>query len=203
MGELASIYGEQGFQAGEQEPMQDMGSLLPIGWLAVGIDKAEIKPTKGGDGKYLAVDFVLIGEVQKGRHAFNNFNIQNPNQQAMDIAQRELGALSVACGIPILRDEEELIGCMLMIRNRISPAAKNKSGKDENAVAAYAVSGAHPEVVLTQATAPVQQTAPPPAQQQANTAVQNPAPTAVGTQPAFVPPVPAPATGAKKRPWEK
>jgi len=73
-------------------------SLLPAGDYAIHCVSIELKPTKDGQGQYIAAQFeVLSGEYAK-RRIFQNFNIKNKNQQAVEIALRSIKQWVKACG---------------------------------------------------------------------------------------------------------
>ena len=75
---------------------------IPPGWYAVEIDKAEVRDTKAGTGS-TSLELVVLDEAHEGRRVFAQINLSNPNQQAVEIGQRELAALAMACGVPALR----------------------------------------------------------------------------------------------------
>lgn len=86
------------FNTDDHEEMKGF-EPLPIGVYTVAIIKSEMNDTKAGDGKYLSLQFkVLEGEHAK-RYVFTNLNLINPSQEAVEIAQRELKSICVACGI--------------------------------------------------------------------------------------------------------
>jgi hypothetical protein len=112
-------------------------TIIPTGWYPAIIENAEIKDNSKGTGKILAVQYEIIGDNFSGRKMFSNFNIVNPNQKAVEIAQRELAGLGQACAIPVLTDTTELLGKMIQIRIKVVPGSKTRSGEDENTVGAF------------------------------------------------------------------
>jgi hypothetical protein len=107
---------------------------IPAGWYAAEIDKAEVRDTKAGTGKYLKLELVVLDEAHEGRRVFTQINLSNPNQQAVEIGQRELAALAMASGVPALRDSAELLQKQIGIKVKI----KTDPGHDpENAVVGY------------------------------------------------------------------
>lgn len=198
MSDLTEVFGQNGFDVSTVEPSTDQHELIPAGWVTVGINTAELKVTNNEQGQYIGVDFILIGEFQNGRHIFENYNIQNPNQKAMEIAYRDLSALGRAINVPVIQNTDQLAGRELMIRIVIKK--NKKSGEMENNVGAYAPLGTHPEQVAknTQNSAPVQQqaaTTGAPAQQPYNQGGD--APPVTQQQP------PQQAAAPAGRPWEK
>lgn len=107
---------------------------IPAGWYAVEIDKAEVRDTKAGTGKYLKLEMVVLDEAHEGRRVFTQINLSNPNQQAVEIGQRELAALAMACGVPALRDSAELLQKQIGVKVKI----KTEEGREpDNAVVGY------------------------------------------------------------------
>ena len=107
---------------------------IPPGWYAAEIDKAEVRDTKAGTGKYLKLEMVILDEAHEGRRVFTQINLSNPNQQAVEIGQRELAALAMACGVPALRDSAELLQKQIGIKVKI----KTEAGRDpDNVVSGY------------------------------------------------------------------
>lgn len=107
---------------------------IPPGWYAAEIDKAEVRDTKAGTGKYLKLELVVLDEAHEGRRVFTQINLSNPNQQAVEIGQRQLANLAHACGITALRDSAELLQRFVQIRLKI----KEEKGYDpQNEVTGY------------------------------------------------------------------
>ena len=97
----------QGFDA-NNVPEQQEFSALPEGQYVVIATASEMKPTKNGNGQYLQFSFEVLDGPQKGRKVWARLNLVNQNQTAVDIAQRELGAICRAVGIMKPNDSAEL-----------------------------------------------------------------------------------------------
>ena len=103
----------------DSERMSEFGIMPSIHYLGH-IKKSEIKKTKAGTGLRLNMqveiegseedDFTLDNCKYKGRLVFIGLNIQNPNAQTVEIAQRELASICDACGVDELEDSDELHG---------------------------------------------------------------------------------------------
>jgi hypothetical protein len=89
---------------------------LPEGWYTAAITGAEIKPTKAGDGKYIAVKYNITGPTHQGRVVFGNLNIQNPSTKAEEIGRQQLGEIMRAIGLAKVNDTDQLIGGNLSIK---------------------------------------------------------------------------------------
>ena len=89
---------------------------LPEGWYNATITAAEIKPTKAGDGKYIAVKYAITGPTHQGRVIFGNLNIKNASTKAEEIGRQQLGEIMRAIGLATVRDTDQLIGGNLGIK---------------------------------------------------------------------------------------
>lgn len=103
-----------GFDA-SQVPEQQEFSALPEGQYVVIATASEMKPTKNGQGQFLQFTFEVLDGPQKGRKLWARLNLVNQNQTAVDIAQRELGAICRAVGIIKPSDSSELHNKPLMV----------------------------------------------------------------------------------------
>ena len=89
---------------------------LPGGWYNATITAAEIKPTKAGDGKYIAVKYTVTGPTHQGRVIFGNLNIKNASTKAEEIGRQQLGEIMRSIGLATVRDTDQLIGGNLGIK---------------------------------------------------------------------------------------
>ena len=81
-----------GFDAATVDPATDFEPLPAGKYLAV-ITDSEMKPTKAGTGHYLQMTFQVIDGPFKNRLLWSRLNLDNPNRQAVQIAQGELSAI--------------------------------------------------------------------------------------------------------------
>jgi hypothetical protein len=95
--------------------------LLPDGWYSAKVTGAELKNTKNGLGKYIAVKYLILGPTHQGRVMFGNINIKNANPKAEEIGLAALRDLQLALGIPRLRDTDQLIGGDVQIKIKTRP----------------------------------------------------------------------------------
>lgn len=89
---------------------------LPAGWYTAAITGAEIKATKAGDGKYIAVKYTITGPSHQGRVVFGNLNIKNASTKAEEIGRQQLGEIMRAIGLAKVTDTDQLIGGNLQIK---------------------------------------------------------------------------------------
>ena len=122
-------------------PPPSSGSFdpLPEGWYIASIVSAEVKTTKAGTGKFIAVRMDVMGPTHQGRVLFTNLNINNPNPKAEEIGRQQLGSIMSAIGLAKLKNTDQLIGGKLQVK----VAIKHEPPRDpENECKGYkAVSG--------------------------------------------------------------
>jgi Protein of unknown function (DUF669) len=102
----------------ENLPKGNTGNFepLPEGWYNASITGAEIKATKAGDGKYIAVKYAITGPTHQGRVVFGNLNIKNASTKAEEIGRQQLGEIMRAIGLATVKDTDQLIGGNLAIK---------------------------------------------------------------------------------------
>lgn len=128
-----------GFDA-SQVPEQQEFSALPEGQYIAIATATEKKPTKRGDGAYLQITFEVVDGTQKGRKLWARLNLWNPSKTAVDIAQRELGAICRAVGVIVPGKAEALHNKPLMLTVGVEIDDRNREG---NVIKKYdALSGA-------------------------------------------------------------
>lgn len=126
MAQLPSV-----FDAKNSEKQKDF-EPVPAGWYIGEVVKSEYKPNSAKTGHYLTCQVrILEPEKHKGRVVFNLMNLDNPNQQAVEIAQKELASMCEACGIDELEDSVELHGIPFGMRLSIKPGDANWPPKNE------------------------------------------------------------------------
>ena len=87
-----------GFDAATVDPATDFEPLPAGKYLAV-ITDSEMKPTKAGTGHYLQMTFQVIDGPFKNRLLWARLNLDNPNRQAVQIAQGELSEVRSALAL--------------------------------------------------------------------------------------------------------
>ena len=111
---------------------------LPAGKYRAIITKSEMKPTKGGNGKYLELQFELLGDSSgkhKGRRLWDRLNLINSNQTAVTIAKESLAAICKAVGIMTPNDSAELHNKPLLVR--VAVKKSDYSGDFENVIKGF------------------------------------------------------------------
>lgn len=114
----------------------DNFELIPKGLYLAELVEDEMVQTKSGNGSYLKCQFEIIEGPHAGRKVFHNFNLDNPNQQAVEIARKQLAQLCEAQGKQAIQDSSELYGTPITIRVGIK---KDKEGQheDQNVINAF------------------------------------------------------------------
>jgi len=115
---------------------------LPAGWYSAAITGAEIKATKAGDGKYIAVKYTITGPSHQGRVIFGNLNIKNASTKAEEIGRMELGNIMRAIGLTKVNDTDQLIGGNLSIKLEVKTG--DYAGND---IKGYKSTGSAPAAV--------------------------------------------------------
>ena len=150
------------FNAANVEP--DTGfDPIPAGDYTVIINDSDMKQTKSGNGYYLQCTLQVIDGPFANRLLWHRMNIQNPNQTAQDIGQRQLSALCRAVGKMQVADSAELHGIPFIARvtvrqdDNYGNSNEVKSVKAVNAQASQPTGFQPPQQATTQQAAPQQQ----------------------------------------------
>jgi hypothetical protein len=112
------------FDANEVEPSITF-ELIPAGWYNAKVDSTEFKPTRAGTGEYLQITWKIVDGAYEGRLVWDRLNLNNPNNQAVEIAKRHLSALCRAVGVWKLSTTEELHNKICQIKLSARPATDN------------------------------------------------------------------------------
>lgn len=169
---------ELNFNAQGQAQLEER-SLHPAGWYVMAITATDLKPTKKGDGRYIAVEYTIVAPAWAvGKKFFDNVNIQNPNPVATEIGQKTLSSMCHATGVLNVQNTEQLHNIPIGVKLSVKGEDNNVRGFKTAGEMTADMLAANVPVVATQ----VEQAAasPPPAWMNA-------------TAPAPAPPVYAPA----------
>ena len=148
MGNISQIYGE----AIDIDPANAATGdyeLMPAGWYPASIDKAEVRDTKAGTGKYIWLELSVIGDNYAGRKLFTNITMQNPNQKAVEIGMRQFSALGLACGLDVVNDSDEFLGKDIQVRVKVGKARGEYESQNE--ISAFKPLGAETATTTTAA----------------------------------------------------
>jgi hypothetical protein len=139
--------------------------LIPEGWYAATISKAELGQTKAGTGTKIDIRYDITGPTHEGRVVFASVNIRNQSQKAEEIGRQQLGEIMRAIGLAKVEDTDQLIGGTLQIKVKIRKASEsdkaNGYGDDRNEIGGWkSASGAAPIPVSRPSSAPAATSAP-------------------------------------------
>lgn len=144
-----------GFNAEEIDATTSYDAVPP-GWYPAVITGSEWRDTRAGTGRYLSLTLELVDCSHAGRRVWTNLNLQNPNEKAVEIANRDLAAICRAVGIMQPRDSEELHFKRMEIKVAIA-----KDNADRNEVKGYrAFDGAAPSASKPSTSKPATSTPP-------------------------------------------
>jgi hypothetical protein len=141
-----------GFNAGAIEPAAPRGTI-PAGKYKCVITGSGEQPTKAMTGTMLKLQMQVIEGPHQGQMVFDQLNVNNPSQTAMEIAQRTLSAICRATGVMMPQDSSDLHNKPLLVTVRVETSkdygAQNKVSGYEPCggaaqVAAAAVAAAAP-----------------------------------------------------------
>jgi hypothetical protein len=123
-----------GFDANEHKDLESFDPIPNGEYLAVITDSAQ-KDTRSNTGWYLALTFTIIEGEHEGRKLWSNLNLSNPNDQAVEIAQRELATICRAIDVTAPKDSEELHDKPLLIK--VTTEKRKDTGELTNRIKAY------------------------------------------------------------------
>ncbi|MES0340709.1 MAG: DUF669 domain-containing protein [Candidatus Humimicrobiaceae bacterium] len=152
-------------------------TALPAGKYICSIIKSEYAKTKKRDGTYLKVTLKILEGSLKGRTIFENLNLINPSEVAVEIANKKLNTICAACNKMNVQDSVELHGIPMEVSVKLKPATN--TDPESNEIAMYS---AYNNTAQVQQQQPIQQTQQPlntqlnqqQVQQQPNQQVQQP-----------------------------
>lgn len=131
------------FDASQVEPQGDF-TPVPPGEYKVQIISSEMVETSAKTGHMLKLELEIIEGDQAGRKLYDRLNLDNPNSQAVEIAQRTLSAICHAVGKLSVSDSEELHMLPMIAVVKVDPP-RNANGKEygpSNSVKTYKAAGA-------------------------------------------------------------
>jgi Protein of unknown function (DUF669) len=128
------------FDASQVAPSSPRG-LVPPGEYSMIVTEAELKTTTAGDGRVVATTNEIVDGEYAGQKVWANFNYENKNAQAQEIARRELSALCHAVGVIKLSDPQQLKNRLFRGVVKVEPERtdpKNgKTYKEKNYISTY------------------------------------------------------------------
>ena len=122
-----------GFDASTVEPSRSF-EPLPEGRYEAVITESEMKDTRAGNGRYLALTLEIVGGDHAGRRLWDRLNLENPNEKAVDIAKATLSSICRAVGVIKPKDSTELHNKPLVVRVALR---RDENGETRNDIKGY------------------------------------------------------------------
>lgn len=129
MANLSALMGGQQFDATQVEPNAAY-EPMPAGYYPMMITDSEMKDSQSG-GQYLKLTVEVCDGPMKGRKVFTNLNLVNSNQQAVDIARRDLSAICHAVNVLQPQDTQELHYKPFVGKVKVRPAQNGYDASNE------------------------------------------------------------------------
>lgn len=108
------------FDANQVSPNEAFENL-PLGWYVARITDSEEKPNSSNNGSHILLTLEVIAPQQyAGRKLWDRLNLNNPNQTAVEIAQRTLSAICHATNVMQLQDTMQLHGIPMEVKVGLS-----------------------------------------------------------------------------------
>lgn len=135
-----------GFYQADPNNVQGDYTPVPPGEYGFTIIEADYKQTSAGTGHFIYIKCKIDENDpsgEGGRTFEDRFNIDNPNDKAVEIGQRQLNALLFATGKMGIADTDELLGLSAVAKLKVDPAKPymkdgvQQPGSPSNSVAAY------------------------------------------------------------------
>jgi len=108
---------------------------MPAGDYTLEIVESEYAATKSGNGMVLKTKAQVVGGEFDGRPFYINYNLENQNETAQEIGQRDFAGLRRATGVLAPEDSEELH--FKAFRVKMGIKARKDTGELENVIKQY------------------------------------------------------------------
>ena len=130
------------FNAEDVEPTAPR-EIIPAGKYTAQIVNSEMKATKSG-GELLWLEIEIMEGQHAARRVYARLNLVNPNETAVQIAQRELSSICHAIGKLQVQNSEELHLRPMTVTVKVRPEGPDKKGvyrEAQNEIGGYAALG--------------------------------------------------------------
>jgi len=115
---------ELGYQSDPNDAQEQSFDPVPADEYPVVIEDSDYIPNKKGTGMILKLAYQIIDGPFKGKKLFENLNLENVNDQAVQISRRTLNAICVATGVAHVQDSAQLHGIPFMVDVRMKDSAE-------------------------------------------------------------------------------
>lgn len=117
------------FNSTDKDDMNDF-SVIKAGDYPAQIVKSDYVETKKKDGHRLTLQLKIIAGPSKGKMLFAGLNLDNPNVNAVEMAEKELATICRAVGKVGIADSMELHGIPMTVVVGIEPASEQYPEKN-------------------------------------------------------------------------
>lgn len=127
----------------DKDNIDDGFDPIPEGTYTAQITKVTVEKTKAGTGNYLKVELQITGPAYQGRKVFDNINVKNPSQEAVNIGLKTLKKIALAIGEETILDTDQMLGASVEIKVKVKV---DKTGKydPQNEIKDYKPIGSSP-----------------------------------------------------------
>lgn len=109
--------------------------VLPAGEYVMAIVESEKRQANSGNGEYVALTLEVLEGEYSGRRLWENLNLWNRNETAVQIARGTLSAICKAVSVPAPRDTAELHDMPMICK--VAVGKRKDTGEDENRIKSY------------------------------------------------------------------
>ena len=104
---------------------------LPEGTYKAVITDSEMRATRAGTGHYLNFTWEITSGEHRGRKVWANYNVDNPNEKAVEIAKRDLASVCTAMGKDGFEDSQDLHFHEIEVLVKIREASNGYAASNE------------------------------------------------------------------------
>lgn len=116
---------------------EQQGGAIPAGQYVVKIERAQLKDTKSGTGRYISLMLRVQGPTHSNAVVFAMVNISNQNQEAERIGKAQLRSIMEAIGLQTITDTDQLIGGVMDVKVAVEKDTYNGNEQDRNVVKSF------------------------------------------------------------------
>lgn len=116
---------------------EQQGGVIPAGQYTVKIERAQLKDTKSGTGRYISLMLRVQGPTHSNAVVFAMVNISNQNQEAERIGKAQLRSIMEAIGLQTITDTDQLIGGVMDVKVAVEKDTYNGNEQDRNVVKSF------------------------------------------------------------------
>lgn len=116
---------------------EQQGGVIPAGQYVVKIERAQLKDTKSGTGRYISLMLRVQGPTHSNAVVFAMINISNQNQEAERIGKAQLRSIMEAIGLQTITDTDQLIGGVMDVKVAVEKDTYNGNEQDRNVVKSF------------------------------------------------------------------